>query len=70
MDFNDKMTKKELSNYYENRLIKSRKKVEKIIERLNDEIKEYNNSLDYSNSHDVNLALKYSLDYLSEIKLK
>ena len=68
MNFNDKMTKKELSNYYENRLITSRKKIDKMIERLNNEIKEYNNSLDYSNSHDINIALKYSLDYLIEIK--
>ena len=68
MNFNDKMTKKELSNYYENRLITSRKKIDKMIERLNNEIKEYNNSLDYSNSHDTNIALKYSLDYLIETK--
>jgi hypothetical protein len=70
MNFNNEMTKKELTNYYENRLITSHKKIDKMIERLNNEIKQYNNSLDYSNSCDINIALKYSLDYLIEIKLK
>ena len=68
MNFKENMTKEELSSYYENRLITNYKKIDKIINRLNDEIKEYNKSLDYSNNHDVNIALKYSLDVISEIK--
>ncbi len=68
MNFNDKMTKQELSDYYENRLITNAKKVSKMIERLNDEIKKYNKSLDYSNEHDINISLKYSLSRISEIK--
>ena len=70
MNFNDKMTKGELSNYYENRVISNLKKIEEMTYKLNNEIKEYNKSLDYSNDHDTNIALKYSLDYLTEIKLK
>jgi uncharacterized FlaG/YvyC family protein len=70
MNFNDNMNKKELSSYYENRLVTNRKKINQMIEELNDKIKEYNNSLEYSNSHDINIALKYSFDYLTEIKLK
>ena len=68
MNFNDKMTKNELSNYYENRVISNLRKIEEMTYRLNNEIREYNKSLDYSNEHDTNIALKYSLDYLTEIK--
>ena len=70
MNFNDNMSKKELINYYENRLLTNRKRIDKMIEKLNNEIKEYNNTLDNSNSDGFNIALKYSFDYLIEIKLK
>lgn len=70
MNFNDNMNKKQLSNYYESRLITNRKKIDKMIEKLNDEIKDYNKSLYYCNSQAFNIDLKYSFDYLNEIKLK
>jgi len=70
MNFKDNPSKKELANYHENRLLANRKRIDKMIEKLNNEIKEYNKSLDYANSNDVNIALKYSFDYLIEIKLK
>ena len=70
MNFNDNLSNKEIINYCENRLITNRKKIDKIVEKLNNEIKEYNKSLQYSNDMDINIALKYSFDYLNEIKLK
>lgn len=69
MNFNDNLSNKEIINYCENRLITNRKKIDKILEKLNNEIKEYNKSLQYSNDMDINIALKYSFDYLNEIKL-
>tara|TARA_R100000149_G_C5815386_1_gene96914 strand:+ start:129 stop:344 length:216 start_codon:yes stop_codon:yes gene_type:complete len=69
MNLNDNMSNKEIINYCENRLITNRKKIDKIVEKLNNEIKEYNKSLQYSNDADINIALKYSFDYLNEIKL-
>jgi len=70
MNFNENMNKKQLSSYYESRLVTNRKRIDKMIVKLNDEIKEYNKSLKYSKSDGINIGLKYSFDYLTEIKLK
>ncbi len=58
MNFNDKMTKKELTSYYDNRVYNSWKKIDQLKSILNDEIERYNKSLKHLKSYDKNTSLK------------
>mgnify|MGYP000571201371 CR=1 FL=1 len=58
MNFNDTMTDKELASYYESRAWNSRKKIEKVINVLNEEIDRYNESLKHLKGYDNDTHMK------------
>jgi len=58
MNFNDTMTDKELVSYYESRAWNSHKKIEKVINVLNEEIDRYNESLKYLKGYDNDTHMK------------
>ena len=69
MNLKSEMTKKELSEYYENRIMTSCKKIDKIINNLNEEIQIYNKTLKYVNKYDNTISLKYNLSKIKKITL-
>jgi len=69
MTLKGEMTKKELSEYYENRIMTSCKKIDKIINNLNEEIQIHNNTLKYVNKYDNTISLKYNLSKIKKITL-
>ena len=69
MKLKGEMTKKELSTYYENRIMTSCKKIDKIINNLNKEIEMYNKTLKYINECENSISLKYNLSKIKKITL-
>jgi len=69
MTLKGEMTKKELSEYYENRIMTSCKKIDKIINNLNKEIEIHNKTLKYVNKYDNTISLKYNLSKIKKITL-
>ena len=69
MTLKGEMTKKELSEYYENRIMTSCKKIDKIINNLNKEIEIHNKTLKYVNKYDNAISLKYNLSKIKKITL-
>ena len=69
MTLKGEMTKKELSEYYQNRIMTSCKKIDKIINNLNEEIQIYNKTLKYVNKYDNTISLKYNLSKIKKITL-
>lgn len=69
MNLKSEMTKKELSSYYENRIMTSCKKIDKIINNLNEQIQIYNKTLKYLNKYDNTISLKYNLSKIKKITL-
>ena len=58
MNFNDTMTDKELIFYYERLAVNSHKKIEKVINVLNEEIDRYNESLKHLKGYDNSTQMK------------
>ena len=58
MNFNGNPTDKELAAYYESRAWNSLKKIDKVINIVNEEIDRYNESLKYLKGYDNDTQMK------------
>jgi hypothetical protein len=58
MNFNGNPTDKELAKYYESRAWNSLKKIDKVINVLNEEIDRYNESLKHLKGYDNDTQMK------------
>tara|TARA_R110000772_G_C13048260_1_gene413837 strand:+ start:229 stop:429 length:201 start_codon:yes stop_codon:yes gene_type:complete len=58
MNFNGNPTDKELAKYYESRAWNSLKKIDKVINIVNEEIDRYNESLKYLKGYDNDTQMK------------
>tara|TARA_R110002050_G_C8718631_1_gene496210 strand:+ start:463 stop:663 length:201 start_codon:yes stop_codon:yes gene_type:complete len=58
MNFNENPTDKELASYYESRAWNSLKKIDKVINIVNEEIDRYNESLKYLKGYDNDTQMK------------
>tara|TARA_R110000744_G_scaffold198105_1_gene317316 strand:+ start:368 stop:568 length:201 start_codon:yes stop_codon:yes gene_type:complete len=58
MNFNGNPTDKELASYYESRAWNSLKKIDKVINIVNEEIDRYNESLKYLKGYDNDTQMK------------
>lgn len=58
MNFNENPTTKQLASYYESNAWNSYKKIEKVINILNEEIDRYNESVKYLKGYDNDTQMK------------
>jgi len=67
MNFNENPTTEQLAAYYESNAWNSHKKIEKVINRLNEEIDRYNESVKYLKRYDNDTQMKRMTKITSSI---